>query len=149
MKALIQRVNRASVSVENETIGSISKGLVVFIGVADSDREEEARYLADKIVNLRIFSDDKGKFNLSSLDIHGELLIISQFTLMAETRKGRRLSFITAAPPEKAEKLFNFFVGCVRNSSLEVSTGRFQSHMFVEIINDGPVTIMLDSALKM
>jgi len=149
MKALIQRVSGASVTVAGEAVGSIDRGLVVFIGVADGDTGKDAQYLAQKIANLRIFSDEEGKFNLSALDIAGELLLVSQFTLMADTRKGRRPSFVEAAPPERAEQLFEEFVGQVRDTGLSVATGRFQQHMQVEIHNDGPVTIMLDSRDKL
>ncbi len=145
MKALLQRVSKASVSVAGEEVGRIGKGLVVFLGVADGDTEKDAQYLIQKIINLRIFADAAEKFNLSALDIGGELLLVSQFTLLADTRKGRRPSFIGAAPPEQAEKLFDYFVGLARGSGLKVATGRFQQYMQVEIHNDGPVTVMLDS----
>ena len=148
MKALVQRVTKASVSVGGEVVGEIDRGLVVLVGVARGDAERDAIYLADKIVNLRIFADEASKFNLSALEIGGEILIISQFTLLADTRKGRRPSFEEAAPPEQAETLVNFFVGRVRESRLKVETGRFQQHMLVEIHNDGPVTIALDSKDK-
>ena len=148
MKALLQRVTGASVSVGGEVVGRIGQGLVVFVGVADGDTEKDAQYLAQKTVNLRIFSDDAGKFNLSALDIKGELLVVSQFTLLADTRKGRRPSFVDAAPPAQAEKLFEHFVEEVRAIGLKVETGRFQQYMQVEIHNDGPVTILLDSREK-
>ena len=148
MKALLQRVGRASVSVAGEEVGRIGPGLVVFLGVADGDKERDAQYLMQKIINLRIFADAEGKFNLSALDISGELLLVSQFTLLADTRKGRRPSFIEAAPPEQAEELFNYFVGLARESGLKVATGQFQQYMQVEIHNDGPVTVMLDSRDK-
>ena len=148
MKALLQRVTNASVSVAGEVVGSIGRGLVAFIGVASGDTEKDARYLAQKIVNLRIFSDQEERFNLSALDIGGELLLVSQFTLLADTSKGRRPSFTDAAPPAEAEELFQQFVDEVRASGLKVDTGRFQQYMQVEIHNDGPVTIMLDSKGK-
>jgi D-tyrosyl-tRNA(Tyr) deacylase len=148
VKALLQRVSRASVSVGGEKVGSIGRGLVVFIGVADGDAERDAQYLMNKIVNLRIFADAEEKFNLSVQDIGGALLLVSQFTLLADTRKGRRPSFIEAAPPERAEALFDYSVGLARASGLAVATGRFQQHMQVEIHNDGPVTVMLDSRDK-
>ena len=148
MKALVQRVTKASVSVGGEVVGEIDRGLVVLVGVARGDAERDAIYLADKIVNLRIFADEASKFNLSALETGGELLIISQFTLLADTRKGRRPSFEEAAPPEQAETLVNFFIGRVCESRLKVETGRFQQHMLVEIHNDGPVTISLDSKNK-
>ncbi len=148
MKALLQRVSKASVSVADEEVGRIGKGLVVFLGVADGDTEKDAQYLLQKIINLRIFTDAAEKFNLSALDVGGELLLVSQFTLLADTRKGRRPSFIEAAPPEQAEGMFDYFVGLARESGLKVATGRFQQYMQVEIHNDGPVTIMLDSREK-
>jgi D-tyrosyl-tRNA(Tyr) deacylase len=145
MKALLQRVTQASVIVDGEKVSQIGRGLVALVGVAQGDSERDARYLADKTVNLRIFSDEAGKFNLSLLDIRGELLAVSQFTLLADTRKGRRPSFTQAALPSEAEALFNSFVEIAKTTGLEVSTGRFQRHMLVEIHNDGPVTILLDS----
>lgn len=148
MKALLQRVSAASVSVAGEIVGRIGRGVVVFVGVASGDSERDARYLAQRTVNLRLFSDQAGKFNLSALDIGGELLVVSQFTLLADTRKGRRPSFTDAAPPAQAEQLFELFVNEVKASGLKVETGRFQQHMQVEIHNDGPVTIMLDSREK-
>ena len=148
MKALLQRVSRASVSIDDKEVGRIGKGLVVFLGVAGGDTAKDAQYLAQKIAGLRIFSDEEGKFNLSALDIKGELLLVSQFTLLADTRKGRRPSFGGAAPPAQAEQLFNYFVEQARATGLKVETGRFQQYMQVEIHNDGPVTIMLDSREK-
>lgn len=145
MKVLLQRVESASVRVNGEVVGRIGQGLVVFVGVAGGDSEKDARYLVQKIVNLRVFADDSGKFNLSSHDIQGELLLVSQFTLLADTRKGRRPSFVGAAPPDQAEELFQYFVAEAQGSGLKVATGRFQAYMQVEIHNDGPVTIMLDS----
>ncbi|MFQ6122156.1 MAG: D-aminoacyl-tRNA deacylase [Dehalococcoidales bacterium] len=148
MKALLQRVTRASVSIGNEEVGRIGRGLVVFLGVANGDTEKDAQYLAQKIANLRIFSDEEGKFNLSALDINGELLLVSQFTLLADTKKGRRPSFVEAAPPAQAEELFQYVVEQTRATGLKVATGRFQQYMQVEIYNDGPVTILLDSKEK-
>jgi D-tyrosyl-tRNA(Tyr) deacylase len=148
VKALLQRVTEASVSVGGEVVGRIGRGVVVLVGVAQGDSEKDARYLAQRTVNLRIFSDEGGKFNLSALDIGGELLVVSQFTLLADTRKGRRPSFTDAAPPPQAEELFTLFVDEARASGLRVETGRFQQHMQLEIHNDGPVTIMLDSKDK-
>ena len=145
----MQRVIRASVSVNAEVVGEIGPGLVVLIGVAREDTERDAVYLADKVVNLRIFADEASKFNLSAMDIGGEILIVSQFTLLAETRRGRRPSFEEAAPLEQAEALVDFFVGRVRDTGLKVETGRFQQHMLVEIHNDGPVTIGLNSKEKL
>jgi len=145
MKVLLQRVNEASVSVAGELVGRIGRGLVVFVGVAGGDSEKDVQYLVQKTVSLRIFPDEEGKFNLSALDIKGELLVVSQFTLLADTRKGRRPSFVEAAPPAQAEGLFEQFVAQARASGLKVETGRFQQYMQVEIHNDGPVTILLDS----
>jgi len=149
VKALLQRVTKASVSVGGEVVGKIGRGLVVFVGVASGDTEKDAQYLVQKTVNLRIFSDEAGKFNLSALDIKGELLLVSQFTLLADTRKGRRPSFVEAAPPAQAEQLFDQFVEQARAAGLKVETGRFQQYMQVEIHNDGPVTILLDSREKL
>jgi D-tyrosyl-tRNA(Tyr) deacylase len=145
VKALLQRVSQASVSVGGEEVGRIGRGLMVLLGVAEGDDERDADYLLPKIINLRIFADAEGKFNLSLVETGGELLLVSQFTLLADTRKGRRPSFIGAAPPERAAALFEYFVGLARGSGLKVATGRFQARMMVEIHNDGPVTLMLDS----
>ena len=148
MKALVQRVKEASVSIDGEVVGEIAKGLVVFVGVDRNDSQQDLEYLVDKVVKLRIFADENSKFNISAVEIKAELLIVSQFTLIADTRKGRRPSFIEAAPPEMAESLFNLFVIRARSSGLKVETGRFQEHMLVKIDNDGPVTILLDSKNK-
>jgi D-tyrosyl-tRNA(Tyr) deacylase len=148
VKALLQRVTRATVSVDSEIVGSIANGLVILLGVASGDTIQDAQYLAQKATGLRIFSDSEGKFNLSCQDIKGDLLVISQFTLMADSRKGRRPSFTDAAPPALAEELLNRFLTLLRATGLKVETGRFQAHMLVEIHNDGPVTIMLDSKDK-
>jgi D-tyrosyl-tRNA(Tyr) deacylase len=145
VKALLQRVTAASVTIEGEVVGRIGRGLVVFVGVAEGDNPEDADYLVSKLVNLRIFADEAEKFNLSALDIKAELLLVSQFTLLADARKGRRPSFSAAAPPGQAEELFEHFVGRARASGLKVETGRFQQYMQVEIHNDGPVTVLLDS----
>jgi D-aminoacyl-tRNA deacylase len=145
MKALVQRVSKASVSVNDSIVGQIGPGLVVFLGVAQGDSKEDATYLANKVVNLRIFADESSKFSLSALDTRREILIVSQFTLLGDTRKGRRPDFTAAALPEVANELYKFFVEQVRASGLEVETGLFQEHMLVEIHNDGPVTISLES----
>ena len=145
MKALVQRVSRASVSVNDRIVGKIGPGLVVFLGVAQGDSKEDTTYLANKMVNLRIFADEASKFSLSALDTKGDILIVSQFTLLADTRKGRRPDFTTAAPPDLAKELYEFFVEQVRVTGLKVETGLFQEHMLVEIYNDGPVTISLES----
>lgn len=145
MRAVIQRVKRASVTVEEEIIGKINKGLLVLLGVSNVDSEKDADYLVEKTLNLRIFEDSEDKMNLSLLDIKGEVLVVSQFTLYGDVRKGRRPSFIEAAPPEKANQLYEYFVSEVSKHLLQVETGKFQAMMDVELINDGPVTIMLDS----
>ena len=145
MKALVQRVSRASVSVNNRVVGKIGQGLVVFLGVAQGDSKEDATYLANKVVNLRIFAGESSKFSLSALDTGGDMLIVSQFTLLADTRKGRRPDFTDAAPRDLAEELYEFFAEQVRATGLKVETGLFQEHMLVEIHNDGPVTISLES----
>ncbi len=145
MRTLSQRVSQASVSVEGQVIAAIKQGFVVFVGVGRGDSDVDARYLAEKIANLRVFADESGKFNLSILDIGGEVLVVSQFTLFASTRKGRRPSFTDAAPPEEAEPLMDTFVQFLRTAGLRVDTGRFQQYMLVEIHNDGPVTIFIDS----
>ena len=148
MRVLLQRVTGASVSVDSEVVGRIGQGLVVFVGVASGDTEKDAQYLAQKTASLRIFPDEEGRFNLSILDIKGELLVVSQFTLLADTRKGRRPNFIEAAPPVQAEEIFERFVEQARATGLKVETGRFQQYMHVEIHNDGPVTILLDSRVR-
>lgn len=145
MKVVLQRVASASVSIDTKIVGRIGQGLVVLIGVANGDTEKDAQYIAQKTIGLRIFADDAGKFNLSIQDIKGELLVVSQFTLLADTRKGRRPSFMDAASPAEAEALIERFVAEVRASGLKVETGRFQQYMNVEIHNDGPVTIVMDS----
>ena len=146
MRALVQRVSRASVCVEDRVIATIRMGLVALVGVSRQDGKDEARYIADKVVNLRIFPDEEGRFNHSVLDTGAELLIVSQFTLYGDTRRGRRPSFAEAAPPKQAESLFDQTVRLLEETGLTVRTGRFQAHMMVSIHNDGPVTIMLDSA---
>ena len=145
MKAVIQRVTRASVSIGGERITQIDRGLMVLVGIAKGDTENDAHYLVEKITNLRIFPDKEGKLNLSLRDIDGELLAVSQFTLLADTRKGRRPSFIQAAQPDEAEVLFKHFVALSQATGLKTETGRFQQHMLVEIHNDGPVTITIES----
>jgi D-tyrosyl-tRNA(Tyr) deacylase len=145
MRGVVQRVSRASVTVDGEITGKIGKGLLVLLGVSTDDEESDALYLLDKIVNLRIFEDAAGKMNLSLIDAGGELLVVSQFTLYGDTRRGRRPSYIEAAAPEKANRLYEFFVAEARKQIATVETGRFQAMMDVELINDGPVTILLDS----
>ncbi|HEU5099050.1 MAG TPA: D-aminoacyl-tRNA deacylase [Roseiflexaceae bacterium] len=146
MKAVIQRVSQASVTVGGEVVGKIGRGLLVLLGVGTGDERNDALFLADKLANMRIFSDHEGRFNLSVLDINGEVLAISQFTLYADTRRGRRPSFSDAARPEIAAPLVDTFVEALRGHGLVVASGVFGAHMLVDLQNDGPVTILLDSA---
>ncbi|MEW6064451.1 D-tyrosyl-tRNA(Tyr) deacylase [Desulforamulus profundi] len=145
MRAVVQRVQRGSVTVNNEVVGKIGHGLVVLLGVGQGDTTDDARYLADKICQLRIFDDQQGKLNLSVQDVGGSILAISQFTLYGDCRKGRRPSYSDAAPPEAARELYQVFVQRLVCNGLTTATGVFQEHMVVEIINDGPVTLLLDS----
>ncbi|MDX1377685.1 MAG: D-aminoacyl-tRNA deacylase [Anaerolineales bacterium] len=144
MRALIQRVSHASVTVDQQTISSIGKGLLILLGVGHDDGEAQTTFLAKKITNLRIFEDEQGKTNLSILDVKGEAIIVSQFTLYADTRKGRRPSFIDAALPEVAEPIVDRFAELLRGHGVPTQTGKFGAHMQVEIHNDGPVTIWLE-----
>jgi D-tyrosyl-tRNA(Tyr) deacylase len=145
MRAVVQRVSRASVRVGGKTIGEIGSGLLILLGVAGADTESDGAYIVDKIVNLRIFDDAEGKMNLSVIDTEGQLLVVSQFTLYGDTRRGRRPSFINAAPPDHAKMLYVKFVELARTTGLCVETGEFQAMMDVKLVNDGPVTILLDS----
>jgi len=145
MRAVVQRVSRAKVTVDGEVIGEIGNGILLLLGVAANDETAEADYLLEKTLNLRIFEDENGKMNLSLLDIKGGLLVVSQFTLYGDTRRGRRPSFIAAAPPEKATELYEYFVTRSRKQLENVATGKFQAMMDVELVNDGPVTILIDS----
>ena len=145
MRAVVQRVSRASVTVEKEVTGAIQRGFLVLLGIGEDDTQDDVIYLAGKIAGLRIFEDEAGKMNRSLEDVGGKMLVVSQFTLLGDCRKGRRPSFIKAAAPEKAEELYRSFVAEVRGQGIEVQTGRFQKHMDVELINDGPVTLLLDS----
>lgn len=144
MRVLIQRVQSGKVSVDGKTIAEIGRGLVLLVGVGPEDGEAQAKYLAEKIANLRIFADDEGKTNLSVLDVGGETIVVSQFTLYADTRKGRRPSFIGAAPPEIAEPLVEYFVEILKQQGIPTQTGQFGAEMLVEIHNDGPVTIWME-----
>ena len=145
MRALIQRVSSANVRNSEELISSISVGLLIFLGVSQNDNERDAKYLADKILSLRIFPDTENKFNYSAIDIGAELLVVSQFTLYANTRRGRRPDFISAAKPEIAEVLYSHFISLLETSGLNIVSGEFQTDMRVSLVNTGPVTIMIDS----
>lgn len=145
MRAVVQRVTNASVEVNEEVVGNIDKGLLVFIGVTDSDNEKDTEYLLTKILNLRIFEDEQGKMNLSLLDINGEILIVSQFTLYGDCRKGRRPNFTLAGNPNYAQEIYNDFVVKCREYGIRVETGVFGANMDVKLVNDGPVTMLLDS----
>jgi D-aminoacyl-tRNA deacylase len=145
VKAVVQRVTRSAVTVGDTLLGSIQAGLLVLLGVAREDTEKESRYLADKIIHLRVFEDDQGKMNRSLQDTGGAMLVVSQFTLLGDCRKGRRPSFIEAAPPQKARALYDHFVTCVREAGVETATGQFQAMMQVSLINDGPVTLIVES----
>ncbi len=146
MRAVVQRVSEASVVVDGEVISSIGRGFLILLGITHSDGEEEAAYLARKIAGLRLFEDAQGKMNLSLIDVGGEALVVSQFTLYGDARKGRRPSFTAAARPEHAEPLVQRFVEHLRAAGVPTQTGRFQAHMAVHLCNDGPVTLILDTA---
>jgi D-tyrosyl-tRNA(Tyr) deacylase len=146
MRAVVQRVSRAKVAVNGEITGEIGRGLLVLLGVGCADTEADAVYLAEKIAGLRIFEDDQGKMNRSVVDVGGGVLAVSQFTLYGDVRRGKRPSFDSAAPPEKARQLYEFFLERIRTSGLRCEIGRFQEMMQVELVNEGPVTILLDSA---
>jgi D-aminoacyl-tRNA deacylase len=148
LKVLMQRVTGASVSVDGKMVGEIARGLVLLLGVDDKDEEKDADYLVEKVANLRIFNDEDSKFNLSAIDTGADFLVISQFTLLADARKGRRPSFTAAAQPAKADALYNYFMQRLKETGLKVQAGIFGAHMLVKILNDGPVTIMLDSRDK-
>lgn len=148
MRIVLQRVKKAHVDVDDRTIGSISGGLLVLVGVTSSDTEQDADYLADKIIHLRIFADEAGRMNRSILEVGGSLLVVSQFTLYGDCRKGRRPSFDRAAPPEQARELYEYFVRRLGSRNINVRTGVFQAEMQVHLVNDGPVTFVLDSPGK-
>lgn len=145
MRAVIQRVTGSTVKINGRIKSKTGPGLLVLLGVAGEDSEEDARYLADKVAHLRIFPDDKGKMNLSLLDVEGEAMVVSQFTLYGDCRKGRRPSFTAAAPPEKGRQLYQRFTQHLAGLGVKVGTGEFGAHMLVELTNDGPVTLLLDS----
>jgi D-aminoacyl-tRNA deacylase len=148
MRAVLQRVSRAKVTVDGELTGEIGQGIMLLLGVGAGDTESQASYLVEKIINLRIFNDENEKMNLSLLDVSGGLLIVSQFTLFADARKGRRPSYLGAASPEEGNRLYEFFVSEARKHIENVQTGRFQAMMDVELVNDGPVTIILETPTK-
>ena len=145
MRAVVQRVISASVDVGGERVAEIANGLLVLLGVADGDDGVDAKWMAEKVVSLRIFEDDDGKMNLSIRDVEGSLLAVSQFTLLGDCRKGRRPSFVKAARPELAEKLYSEFINAVQELDVPTQTGRFQTHMSISLVNDGPVTIIVES----
>ena len=145
MRAVIQRVSEAGVTVDGESIGRIGRGLAIFLWIAADDTEPAADYLIDKIVGLRIFPDEEGKFDRSVQEVNGSILVVSQFTLYGDCKKGRRPSFSAAASPEKALPLYEYFVNTLRTKQVPIATGRFQAMMAVHLVNDGPVTLMLDS----
>jgi D-tyrosyl-tRNA(Tyr) deacylase len=148
MRACVQRVSEASVTVDGAMTGRIGRGLVVLLGVGGGDGEEEVNWLAEKVVGLRVFEDDAGKMNRSLAEVGGAMLVVSQFTLYGDCRRGRRPSFTAAAPPELAERLYEAFVARVREAGVEVATGVFREHMWVSLVNDGPVTLWIDTAEK-
>lgn len=145
MKAVLQRVSQASVTVDGAIIGQIGKGLLVLLGVQQEDTETDARALADKTITLRVFEDGDGKMNLSVEEVKGSVLVVSQFTLLGDCRKGRRPSFVDAAPPEVAERLYETFVAAIGVAGIPIATGKFRAQMNVALVNDGPVTLLLDS----
>ncbi len=145
MRAVVQRVKKASVTVSDNIVSETQKGILVFLGVGKEDDISDLDYLCTKIINLRIFEDDNDKLNLSLLDIKGEILVVSQFTLYGDCRKGRRPNFMNAARPEAAENMYNKFIEKCKSYGINVSAGKFQQHMDVELVNDGPVTILIDS----
>lgn len=146
MRAVVQRVSRAEVRVDQKVVGSIQKGILVLLGIGQDDGENDIQWLADKVMNLRIFEDENGKMNLSVLDVKGQVLVVSQFTLYGDCRKGKRPSYSSAAVPAEAEKMYNAFVETIESRyGIKVETGVFQAMMEVELVNDGPVTLLLDS----
>lgn len=146
MRAVIQRVSRASVTVDSEVTGSIQSGLLVLLGIHKDDTAKEVQWLTEKIINLRIFEDENGKMNHSLIDTKGAMLVVSQFTLYGDCRKGRRPGYSTAALPDKAKALYQIFIDTVKQKGVTTASGKFQAHMDVELVNDGPVTLLLDSS---
>ena len=146
MRACIQRVSSARVTVDGRTVGEIGRGLLVLLGVAATDDDADIRWTVDKVVGLRVFDDGEGKMNLALAEVNGALLVVSQITMLGDCRKGRRPSFIAAAAPEVAERKYEQFVEAARGAGVQVATGQFRTHMRIELVNDGPVTILLDSA---
>jgi D-aminoacyl-tRNA deacylase len=146
MRAVIQRVSKASVTVGSEVTGKIGPGLLVFLGIHKDDQEQEIKWMVDKIINLRIFEDENGKMNRSLIESRGAMLVVSQFTLYGDCRKGRRPGYSSAAPPESAKSLYQKFIAAVKQKDIPTASGRFQAHMDVELVNDGPVTLLLDSS---
>jgi len=145
VRAVVQRVSKASITIDEKITGEIGNGFLVLLGVAENDTQDDVIFLAQKIAGLRVFEDDDGKMNLSLDEVDGKMLVVSQFTLLGDCRKGRRPSFVKAARPEQAAELYRGFVAEVRGQGIEVETGRFQEHMDVSLVNDGPVTLLLDS----
>ena len=145
MRSVVQRVSQASVTVDGEVVGQIGAGLMVLLGVGHDDSEKQVQWMADKLIGLRIFDDADGKMNLSLSDVGGEMLVVSQFTLWGDCKRGKRPSFISAAPPEQAEALYEQFVAEVRGRGVTTATGRFRTHMDVALTNDGPVTLIVES----
>jgi D-aminoacyl-tRNA deacylase len=145
MRAVVQRISRAKVTVENEIVGQVGKGFLVLLGVSQDDTQDDVIFMAQKIAELRVFRDEEGKMNLSLQDVGGQMLVVSQFTLYGDCRKGRRPSFVRAAPPEKADELYQSFVAEVRGQGIHVETGQFQADMDVELVNEGPVTLLIES----
>ena len=145
MKAVVQRVKKSQVKVENTIVSNIGNGLLVLLGVQEDDTQKDADFLVEKIINLRIFEDDSGKMNISLKDVKGELLVVSQFTLLGNCRKGRRPSFIEAAEPETANRLYSYFVKKIRQKGIKTATGRFRAMMEVSLVNDGPVTLIIEN----
>ncbi len=145
MRAVVQRISRAKVTVENKIVGQVGKGFLVLLGISQDDTQDDVIFMAQKIAGLRVFRDTEGKMNLSLQDVGGQMLVVSQFTLYGDCRKGRRPSFVQAAPPEKADELYQSFVAEVRGQGIHVETGQFQADMDVELVNEGPVTLLIES----